>query len=243
MAETHLELQARYAEGRRAWGAAVAARDTDGTPAAERSKGRPLSHKDPEMTQTHRIAAQTLCDEDTGRGYNMTTASGRPFWPLDPQPEDIRFGDIANGLSRLCRYNGQLHPCVEHYSVAQHSVLVSLHVPPEFALEALLHDAAEAYVGDMVRPLKLKNDQYRNDENLVDSMIRAKFDLPSVCSDVVKAADNVACATEKRDLLTETNGVDWGSLPEPWPAPIKPLNAFAARDLFFARALELGLGE
>lgn len=230
------DLNADYGEYRRAWGAALAQRE--GKSPTDRSRGRPKSYLDPDMTPN-----ETLCGDDTGRGYNMTTSSGRAFWPLDPQQDDIRFGDIANGLSRLCRYNGQLDPNVEHYSVAQHSVLVSLNVPAEFALEALLHDAAEAYVGDMVRPLKLKNALYRVQELNVDRVIRSKFSLPLFCSSVVKDADNVACATEKRDLLAPSVDVDWGRLPDPWPEKIKPLNAFAARDLFFARALELGLAD
>lgn len=105
-----------------------------------------------------------LCGANNGRGYNQTTASGYPFWSLDPRPEDIRIEDIAAHLSRICRFGGALkekafnaagsYEFIEIYSVAQHSVLVSQRVPQEFALEALLHDAAEAYVGDMVKPVK-----------------------------------------------------------------------------------------
>lgn len=108
-----------------------------------------------------------LCGPRTDRGYNQTTASGYPFWVLDPRPEDIRIEDIAAHLSRICRFGGALKDdvpnipplrsmvFVETYSVAQHSVLVSRNVHQEFALEALLHDAAEAYVGDVIKPIKL----------------------------------------------------------------------------------------
>jgi uncharacterized protein len=96
-----------------------------------------------------------LCGPRTNRGYNQTTASGFPFWVLDPRPEDIRIEDIAAQVSHVCRFGGAVKRGVEHYSVAQHSVLVSEHVAPEFALEALLHDAGEAYVGDIIKPTKM----------------------------------------------------------------------------------------
>lgn len=94
-----------------------------------------------------------------GRGLMMWTASGRHFWPLDPLTEDVVLEDVARGLANECRYAGQV---LKFYSVAEHSVIVSRVVeamaPPGFklrwAFEALMHDAAEAYVGDVIRPLK-----------------------------------------------------------------------------------------
>lgn len=85
------------------------------------------------------------------RGDWMPTASGRQYWPLDPRPEDVDLGDIATALSKECRFGGH---CDGHYSVAEHSVHVSHIVPPEYALQALLHDAAEAYCKDIPSPLK-----------------------------------------------------------------------------------------
>lgn len=118
------------------------------------------------------VDTKELCGADTGRGFNQTTGSGKPFWSMDPRPEDVRIEDIAAHLSRICRFGGALKDSVtlcedefphggagisakiEIYSVAQHSVLVSYNVPPEYALEGLLHDAAEAYIGDMIKPIK-----------------------------------------------------------------------------------------
>lgn len=100
------------------------------------------------------VDTQELCGAKSRRGYNQTTASGRAFWSLDPRPEDVRIEDIAAQLSRICRFGGALKPGVSFYSVAQHSVLVSYNVPEEYALEGLLHDAAEAYVGDVIKPIK-----------------------------------------------------------------------------------------
>lgn len=226
-----------YAAHRRNWGRAVAAQ-LNATDPQPRSAGRPKSYKDADM-----VAEQHMCGERTDRGYNSTTSSGLPFWPTSPRPEDIRFTDIANGLARICRFNGQLDPKVEHYSVAQHSVLVSHLVPEEFALEALLHDAAEAYVGDMIRPLKLQDGIYRAAEARIDLAIRLKYGLPASLSPEVKLADNIMAVTERRDLLSDQIGVDWGAMPDPSPKTIRPLRAFEARDLFFERAMELDLTE
>ena len=81
----------------------------------------------------------------------MYTYTGRHFTPLAPRVEDFDVLDIARGLAFACRYRGQIK---SYYSVAEHSVLVSRHCDPEYAREALMHDAAEAYIGDMIRPLK-----------------------------------------------------------------------------------------
>lgn len=91
-------------------------------------------------------------------GRMMWTITGRHFWPLDALTEDVVLEDVARGLANECRYGGQC----KFYSVAEHSVLVSIVVeklaPPRvarrWALEALLHDGSEAYVGDVIRPLK-----------------------------------------------------------------------------------------
>src|SRR4051812_20612492 len=93
----------------------------------------------------------TVRERDWLRGDWMQTYTGRAFWPLDAQPEDVDPLDIAAALSMLCRYGGHVS---RFYSVAEHCLLMSEAVAPEHALWALLHDATEAYMGDMVRPLK-----------------------------------------------------------------------------------------
>lgn len=91
------------------------------------------------------------------KGHWMTTFSGRRFWPLDPRPEEAHIEDIAHHLSLICRYGGAT---AGHYSVAEHSVLISEYAEhglgrtPHEAMQALLHDAHEAYTGDIIRPIK-----------------------------------------------------------------------------------------
>lgn len=183
-----------------------------------------------------------MIGSNKGRGFNQGTTSGRPFFASDPRPEDISLDDIAAHLARICRYGGALRADVEHYSVAQHSVLVSFAVPAEHALEALLHDAAEAYIGDMIAPLKHDPcmQGYREVEDRVDRVIRQKWGLPATMTPAVKRADLEAAVTEKRDLLTPSDDVDWGpNLPAPWPRAIVPLRPKHARTQFLARYMQI----
>lgn len=159
-----------------------------------------------------------LCGADTGRGHNMCTSSGKPFFVFDPQPDEVRIEDIANHLSRLCRFNGAIADRWDIYSVAQHCCHVSDHCPPGYRLEGLLHDAHEAYVGDKIKPIKLGIGKvWDRIEDRVEAVVRHKFGLPAEISEQVKEQDYLAVATERRDILPTNISVDWGVLPEPWP--------------------------
>jgi hypothetical protein len=136
------------------------------------------------------------------RGDWMQTFTGRQFHPLDPRPGDIDAADIAHALSLICRYGGHVH---RFYSVAEHCVLMSEAVPPEDALWALLHDATEAYVGDMVRPLKRSMPDYRRAEDRVMVAVAAHFGLNSATMPAaVKDADNRILLTERDALMPNT---------------------------------------
>lgn len=131
----------------------------------------------------------------------IQVASGGIFHLLDPQPEEIHIEDIAHALALQCRFTGHTR---WHYSVAQHSVLASKITPPKFALEALLHDASEAYICDMSRPLKHYSELgavYMVLEERIQSAIARKFGVPENMSPEVKIADNAMLYAEKAVLM------------------------------------------
>ena len=166
----------------------------------------------------------------------MQTYSGRKFWPLDPRADDVCLEDIANALAKICRFNGH---CKEFYSVAQHSVLVSLHCPPKLALVGLLHDAAEAYVGDMVTPLKNYSPEFKGHENGVYGAIAERFGLPSQVPVEVKRVDLTLLATEARDLMCSEVAAAWGLTCEPLTEKIRPWAPKEALYRFMHRYREL----
>ena len=170
------------------------------------------------------------------RGDWFCTASGRRVFVTDPDPEAICIEDIAHALSHLCRFGGH---CDRFYSVAQHSVLVSLHVPQQLERSALLHDAAEAYIGDVIRPLKQELTTYKSIEARWESAIAHRFGVRPSCHPEIKLADRQALITERRDVATEA----WGKWLwkedelgiEPWSEPIEPLGPVDAREMFLER--------
>ncbi len=130
----------------------------------------------------------------------IQTFSGQHFDLTDPQPDTIRIEDIAHALSQINRFTGHTH---RPYSVAQHSLQASYIVPPQFALEALLHDAHEAYTGDVSAPLKSLLPDYRALEDRIESAVRRRFGLPVGMSPEVKRAVMIMLATERRDVLKD----------------------------------------
>jgi hypothetical protein len=134
-------------------------------------------------------------------GHFIQTYTGITYYPADPRPLDVCIEDIAHALSMLCRYTGH---CKFFYSVAEHSMrvadLVSLH-GPEVEIQALLHDAAEAYCNDISRPLKRSLHDYRIVESLNDIAVRDRFDLPIKHDPLVKEADNDMLHCEYRALM------------------------------------------
>ncbi|MFZ5514673.1 MAG: hypothetical protein ACOZAH_09055 [Pseudomonadota bacterium] len=160
----------------------------------------------------------------------IMTYTGRHFDLLDPRPEHVDILDIAHALANTCRFAGH---CLEFYSVAQHSVLSTLLVPRKHALAALMHDAAEAYVGDITRPLKPHLSNYAEIEQGVWAVIAEAFDLPLILPESVKHADRVMLATERRDLLPHDT-TPWPCLDgvQPTEAVIRPMSPVIARKAF-----------
>ncbi len=167
----------------------------------------------------------------------ILTASGRHFSYLDPRPDDIDILDIAQGLANECRYAGHTRA---FYSVAQHAWLTSQIVPRPLALEALLHDASEAYCKDIPKPLKELLPDYREIEARVDGAIRARFNLPLRMSEDVHRADLILLATERRDLM-RADSTPWAILAgvEALPRKIVAVQPSRAQAMFIKRYVEL----
>lgn len=167
----------------------------------------------------------------------IITRSGKHF-NFEP-PYEFDISDIAFALSRICRFTGH----VDFYSVAQHSVLASFLVPSHLALEALLHDAHEAYVGDVSAPLKALLPDYRRVEKRIEMALRQQWNLPFQTSAQVKNADLVMLATERRDLGLD-DGTHWPALEhiKPHPGKIKRATPISAHIMFIARYRQLTLG-
>lgn len=167
------------------------------------------------------------------------TYTGVKFNPIYCGPEDIRIEDIAHALANYPRFGGHTRYV---YSVAQHSCLVHDKMPRDeslrsrmLRLQALLHDATEAYLGDVVKPLKELLPEYKAMERRLEKMIFYMHKLPDRLEPEVKAADLTALATEKRDLLY--NGPVWEALAgiEPWPETVVPWQSPVAKEQFLAR--------
>jgi hypothetical protein len=171
------------------------------------------------------------------KGDWIQTYSGIKFYPLDPHLEDISIIDIAHALSNICRFTGQGST---FYSVAQHSVLVSQQVSKENALWGLLHDASEAYICGIARPIKKLPEMapYRAiEKNLMDA-IAITFGLPVDEPEEVRAADRVLLRTEARDLHLISS--DWCCYSVvPLSIKIEPISPREAEGYFIKRFNEL----
>lgn len=152
-----------------------------------------LPYIDPE-----KLVGHTAC----GKPYtSRVTQSGLCLDVLDPRPEQICIQDIARGLAYQCRFTGQTS---EFYSVAAHSCLVSLLVSPQNALAGLLHDAAEAYINDIPRPVKPLLHGYKTIEDAITKVIFSVYRLPYPSSPEIRRADAVAVCIEQSILLPDT---------------------------------------
>lgn len=167
----------------------------------------------------------------------IQTYSGRRFNPTKPNPEAIVIQDIAHALSMQCRFSGH---CQQFYSVAQHSVLVSHICDFEDARWGLLHDASEAYLVDVPRPLKRsgKFDAYLEFEDRMQKAVCKRFGLSEKEPPSVKRADTILLATEARDLMSPLHP-DWRQPVGPLPFKIESWTPQQAKDNFLKRFSEL----
>ncbi len=148
--------------------------------------------------------------------------------------------DIAHALSQICRFTGHTR---EFYSVAQHSVLVSKIVPEKYQLVGLLHDAAEAFLGDVSAPLKTLLPDYREVERRVESAVLWQYGIMQI-PECVKKADLTLLLTEQRDLMPRTE-LKWDGhgTTQLLEEKIVPLPPEEARRLFLRRFYHLADGD
>ncbi|WP_245577398.1 YfbR-like 5'-deoxynucleotidase [Nisaea denitrificans] len=180
--------------------------------------------------------------------------SGRRLDLLDPSPLDVEIEDIAHGLSRVARWNGQTEGRWP-YSVAEHSVLVEILVHrlyPDLGLKwrlaALLHDAAEYVIGDMITPFKtIIGSDYKSVERRLEEAVHLRFGLPAALpADIVKKikrADKIAAYLEATQLagfsLPEANKI-FGKPKTGLDVVIEPISPTAAKQSYIKRFRILG---
>lgn len=176
----------------------------------------------------------------TAKGPTILLHSGAYFDLLDPHGSAFTIEDIAHGLSNTCRYAGQ---CSAFYSVAEHSWHTSFLVPEHLRFAALMHDAAEAFIGDVTRPLKALLPDYKRIERNVEHAIAERFEITGMNDDEVKRADLAMLAAEQAEIMP-VHADSWAVLGGVTPAQVnlRMWAPEAAKSMFMSRARELGLG-
>lgn len=159
----------------------------------------------------------------------LETRNGVKFHFLAPQDDEILLEDIAYALSQQCRYSGH---CNMFYSVAEHSVMVSALLPARLKMAGLFHDAAEAYLTDLPKPIKNLFPDYVVMEDCLMAAIARKFNIEHLDDPLVKAADTQQLSTEAHHMLM-SKGDDWywGDGRPPVEAGRQPLG-LAPRDAY-----------
>ncbi len=192
---------------------------------------------------SHRDTHRLMQNERIGDWF--TSVSGRKIYVADPRPEDIHLFDITVALGNICRFGGQVlehYSVLQHSKLVVRGVVKELlgidagdMSEYEYLYEikkmlssvndgdvakilrtAALHDGSEAYIGDMVKPMKMMGlmEEYRRIEAKWDSVLAEKYDLFYPLPDIVKRHDNRALATEFRDLRPRCEDLNWKCKPE-----------------------------
>lgn len=182
-----------------------------GSPSAREAAISQAYLANPAMT---RGEVERIADQQAGMRFGnfMQTYSGKKFWPMDPRAAEVDIQDIAHSLSLQCRYAGH---CLRHYSVAEHSVLISRWLRQnghDGALHGLLHDATEAYLVDVPRPVKPFLVGYKEAEARVWDVVADSQGMSRVIPAMVHEADNRILADERAQNMAPTDD-DWGLPP------------------------------
>lgn len=164
----------------------------------------------------------------------IETFTNKQYYFLDPKPEQVCIEDIAQALSMNCRYSGHIK---EFYSVAEHSCIVSDKVLDltgdyQLAFDALLHDASEAYLTDIPRPIKPHISNYKEIEIISESCIQKAFGCRPM-NGLIKHIDTNIVRDEAEQLFR--NVPSWASDYEPVGIAVKCLSPKEARNLFLER--------
>lgn len=174
------------------------------------------------------------------------TMTGKQVSIMTPDPDTLDIADIAHNLARINRFNGATKI---PYSVASHSVWVSKTVPEKFALSGLLHDASEAYLGDIIAPLKPLLSEYGRIEFQFDAAVRRRFgvSIGVLAPDRLREADSAAALLEMfalghpvyEEYKTHLNHLDAVYLRQ----PVVPQSPECAEKIFLERYYELTEGK
>lgn len=163
----------------------------------------------------------------------ILTSGGTYFNFESPWESKIDIVTIAHALAQICRFTGHTS---QFYSVAQHCYMASFIVPPELAFAALMHDAAEAYIGDVAKPLKRMLPDYKNIESAVEDAVFHHFCVRGIDDPWIKRADLIMLATEQRDLMPAHDD-NWfaGTDIKPLDEKITPWDSKTAKLKFLQR--------
>ena len=171
--------------------------------------------------------------------------SGRYLDLADPRPEQFQFADVAGALAKICRFGAQ---CPYFYSVAEHSVICAAVAncdlaPLECQRAVLLHDAAEAFLGDVVKPLKIMLPEYHAIEKRMERVIQEKFSVDFEQWDrEIKEIDHAVLIAERYALFGR-DGVEWSGENEVRRLDVRPARwSWAQAQVKFAeKAQSLGI--
>jgi hypothetical protein len=168
----------------------------------------------------------------------MQTCHGRQYWPLDPRAEDVSIFDIADALAKLCRYGGH---CRQFYSVAEHCVLMAFspRCPPEQRLAALMHDASEAYLVDIPRPIKKHLAGYADIEDRNMRVIAEKFGFSWPMPAAVKMLDEAILLDEQAQAMAPPPA-PWGIAGEPLGVRLQFWRPIEAAEKFLSAFFQFG---
>lgn len=172
----------------------------------------------------------------TRDGNFVETFTGGRFYPFDPSPDEVRLEDIAGGLAHTCRFGGH---CRHFYSVALHSLHVGSELSnhgPRMELYGLLHDAGEAYLGDIPRPIKAEFDGIERAESRVLAAVWDALEIPPPTDEewrMVMEADDRLLAYEAEQILADGS---WASDPPDLAYDLRSGSTSAVRERFASRA-------